>query len=64
MERILSAEMDVLRRSAGKSRMDKIRNKERKEIMGVQEKPDIIYIVEKKIKVVWPCQTNAITKIT
>ena len=30
--------MDVLR-SAGKSRMDKIRNKEIKEIMGVQEKP-------------------------
>ena len=34
--------MDVLRRSAGKSRMDKIRNREIKEIMGVQEKPEII----------------------
>ena len=44
---ILSTEMDVLRRPAGKSRMDKIRNKEIKEIMGVQEKPDIIDIIEK-----------------
>ena len=48
IKRILSTEMDVLRRSAGKSRMDKIRNKEIKEIMGVQEKPDIIDIIEKK----------------
>ena len=39
--------MDVLRRSAGKSRMDKIRNKEVKEIMGVQERPDTIDIIEK-----------------
>ena len=38
----------ILRRSAGKSRMDKIRNKATKEIMGVQEKPDIIDIIEKK----------------
>ena len=28
--------------------MDKIRNKEMKKIMGVQEKPDIIDIIEKK----------------
>ena len=40
--------MDVLRRSAGKSRMDKIRNKQMKEIMGVQQKLDIIDIIEKK----------------
>ena len=40
--------MDVLRRSAVKSRMDEIRNKEIKEIMGVKEKPDIIEIIEKK----------------
>ena len=38
MKRTLSIEMDVLRRSAGKSKMDKIRNKEIKEIMGMQEK--------------------------
>ena len=42
IKRILSTEMDVLRKSAGKSRMDKIRNKEIKKIMGMQEKPDIM----------------------
>ena len=47
IKRILCTELDVLR-SAGKSRMDKIRNKEIKEIMGVQEKPDIIDFIEKK----------------
>ena len=31
--------------------------------MGVQEKPDVIDIIE-KIIVVWPCQQNARTKIT
>ena len=41
-------EMDVLRRSAGKSRMNKIQNKQIKEIMSVQEKPDIIDIIERK----------------
>ena len=40
--------MDVLRRSAAKSRMHKIPNEEIKEIMGVQEKPDIIDIIENK----------------
>ena len=40
--------MDVLRRSAGKSRMDKIRNRDIKEIMGAQEKPDIIDNIKKK----------------
>ena len=34
--------MDVLRRPAGKSRMEKIQNKEIKEIKGVEEKLDII----------------------
>ena len=57
--------MDVLRRSAVKYRTDKIRNKEIKEITGVQEKPDIIeYYRKEKITVVWPCQKNARTEIT
>ena len=42
--------------------MDKIRNREIKEIMGVQEKLDINDIIGKKITV--PCQKNARTKIT
>src|SRR5215510_16188278 len=41
--------MDVLRRSARKSRMEKIKNEHIKEIMGVKGKPDIIDIIEKKI---------------
>jgi 16S rRNA U1498 N3-methylase RsmE len=40
--------MDVLRRSARKSRMERIRNKHIKEIMRVKEKPDIIDIIERK----------------
>ena len=40
--------MDVLRRSARKSRMERIRNEHIKEIMGVKEKPDIIDIIERK----------------
>ena len=40
--------MDVLRRSARKSRMEKIKNEHIKEIMGVKGKPDIIDIIEKK----------------
>jgi len=41
--KILSTEMDVLRRSARKSRMERIKKNEHiKEIMGVKEKPDII----------------------
>ena len=46
--KILSTEMDVLRRSARKSRMERIRNEHAKEIMGVKEKPDIIDIIERK----------------
>jgi hypothetical protein len=40
--------MDVLRRSAGKSRTERIENEHIKEIMGVKEKPDIIDIIERK----------------
>jgi hypothetical protein len=40
--------MDVLRRSARKSRLERIKNEHIKEIMGVNEKPDIIDIIEKK----------------
>ena len=46
--KILSTEMDVLRRSARKSRMERIKNEHIKEIMGVKGKPDIIDIIEKK----------------
>jgi len=40
--------MDVLRRSARKSRIERIRNEHIKEIMGVKDKPDIIDIIERK----------------
>ena len=40
--------MDVLRRSARKSRMERIKNEHIKEIMGVKGKPDIIDIIEQK----------------
>jgi hypothetical protein len=43
--KILSTGMDVLRRSARKSRMDRIKN----EIMGAKGKPDITGIIERKI---------------
>jgi hypothetical protein len=47
--------MDVLRKSARKSRMERIKNENIKEIMGVKEKPDIIDIIErKKAPLVWP----------
>jgi hypothetical protein len=42
------AEMDVLRRSARKSRMERIKNEQIKEIIRVKGKPDIIDIIEKK----------------
>jgi hypothetical protein len=38
----------VLRRSARKSRIERINNEHIKEIMGVKEKPDIIDIIESK----------------
>jgi hypothetical protein len=37
-----ATEMDVLRRSVKKSRLEKKKNEHIKEIMGVKEKPDII----------------------
>jgi len=40
--------MDVIRRSARKSRMETIKNEHIKEIMGVKEKPDITNIIERK----------------
>ena len=40
--------MDVLRRSARKSRMERIKNEYLKEITGVKEKPDNIDIIEQK----------------
>jgi hypothetical protein len=46
INKILSTEIDVLRRSARKSRMERIKNEHTKEIMGVRGTADII---EKKI---------------
>jgi hypothetical protein len=46
--KILSTEIDVLRRSARKSRLERIKNEHVKEIMGVKEKPNIIDIIERK----------------
>jgi len=40
--------MDVLRRPARKSGMERIKNKYIKEIMEVKGKPDIIDIIEQK----------------
>jgi hypothetical protein len=40
--------MDVLRRSARKSRLERIKNEHIKEIVGVKVKPDIIDIIERK----------------
>ena len=48
INKILSTEMNVLRRSARKSRMERIKNEHIKEIMGLKGKPDIIDIIEKK----------------
>jgi hypothetical protein len=42
INKILSTEMDVLWRSARKSGLEKIKNENIKEIMGVKGKPDII----------------------
>jgi hypothetical protein len=48
INKILSTEMDVLRRSARKSRMERIENEHIREIMGVKGKPDITHIIQKK----------------
>ena len=47
MNKILSTEMDVLRRSARKLR-ERIKNEHIKEIVGVKGKEDIMDIIEKK----------------
>jgi hypothetical protein len=48
MNKILSTEMDVLRRSARKSRTERIKNEHIKEIMGVRWTVDSIDIIQKK----------------
>ena len=48
INKILSTEMVVVRRSARKSRMGRIRNEHIKEIMGVKEKSNIADIIEQK----------------
>jgi hypothetical protein len=48
INKILSTEMDALRRSVRKSRMERTKNEHIKEIMGAKGKPDIIDIIEKK----------------
>ena len=48
IKKILSTEMDVLRRSARKLRIERIKYEHIKEIMGVKGKPDIIDIIERK----------------
>jgi hypothetical protein len=52
INKILSTEMDVLPRSARTSRLEKVKNENIKEIMGVKGKPDIIDIIE-KIRLQW-----------
>jgi len=60
INKILSTEMDVLRRSARKSRMERIKNEHIKEIMEVKGKPAIIDIIEiEKNTMVWPRQKDA-----
>ena len=48
INKILSTEMDALRRSARKSRMERVKNLDLKDIMGVKWKPDVIDIIEQK----------------
>jgi hypothetical protein len=59
INKILSTEMDVLRRSARKSRMERIKNEHIKEIIWVKGKPDIIDITEKK-RLQWYGHVNRI----
>jgi len=47
---IVPTEMDVLRRSARKSRMERTKIECIKEIMGVKGKPDIIGIEKKRLQ--------------
>ena len=60
--------MDVLRRSARKSRIERIKNEHLKEIMGVKEKQEIIDIIERK-RLQWyghvkRMQDERLTKLT
>jgi hypothetical protein len=48
INKILSTEMDLIRRSARKSKMERTKNEDIKEIMGVKGKPVIRDIIEKK----------------
>jgi hypothetical protein len=48
IKKVVSSEMDVLRRSARNSRMERIKNEHMEETMGIKGKQDIIDIVEKK----------------
>jgi hypothetical protein len=48
INKILSTEMDVQRRSARKSRIERMKNELIKEIMGVKGKPDAIDFIERK----------------
>jgi hypothetical protein len=48
INKILATEMNVLRRSARKSRIERRKNEYIKELMGVKEKPDITDIIERK----------------
>ena len=48
INKILSTEMDVLRRSARKSRMERIKNEHIKGIMEVKWKPNTIDIIQQK----------------
>ena len=48
MNKILCTEMDVLRRSARKSKRERIKNEHINEIMGVKGKQDNMDIIEKK----------------
>ena len=48
INKILSTEMDALRRSARKSKMERIKNEHIKETVGVKGKPDVIDIREQK----------------
>ena len=48
INKILATEMEVLRRSARKSRLERITNEHIKEMMEVKEDLDIIDIIERK----------------
>jgi hypothetical protein len=59
INKILSTEMDVLKRSARKLGIERIKNEHIKEIMGVKEKPDIIDIIERK-RLQWYGHVNSV----